>query len=76
LPVISGEKLKKLLIRLGYELVRQKGSHMQFKKMREGEEHSITVPNHDEIALGTLNDILTRVASWNSVSKEKLLKML
>jgi len=49
---------------------------MQFKKVREGEEHSITVPNHDEIALGTLNDILTRVASWNGVLKEKLLKIL
>nr|MDO8113353.1 type II toxin-antitoxin system HicA family toxin [Candidatus Sigynarchaeota archaeon] len=47
---MSGEKLKKLLIKLGYELVRQKGSHMQLKKTREGEEHVITVPKHDEIA--------------------------
>ena len=63
-------------MKLGYDLVRQKGSHMQLKKSREGEEHLITVPKHDEIAPGTLNDILSRVASWNGISKEKLIKML
>jgi predicted RNA binding protein YcfA (HicA-like mRNA interferase family) len=73
---VSGEQLKKLLLKLGYTIIRQKGSHIQLKKVKEDHEHTITVPNHDELAVGTLNDILTRVATWNGVSKEKLIKML
>ncbi|NMC05713.1 MAG: type II toxin-antitoxin system HicA family toxin [Candidatus Lokiarchaeota archaeon] len=76
LPVVSGEQVKKLLLKLGYTIVRQKDSHIQLKKAKDDQEHAITVPNHDELAVGTLNDILTRVAEWNGISKEKLIKML
>lgn len=38
--------------------------------------HSITVPEHREIATGTLNDILNQVALWNNISKEQLLEMI
>ncbi|KUG20907.1 hypothetical protein ASZ90_009352 [hydrocarbon metagenome] len=39
-------------------------------------EHTITIPLHDEIARGTLNDILGKVSQWNGISKEDLLEML
>ena len=76
LPVISGDKLIKLLIKLGYEIVRQKGSHIRLRKKTEIGEHNITVPKHREIAKGTLNDILSKVSLWNNISKEELIKML
>ena len=76
MPVVSGDKLIKLLTKLGYEIVRQKGSHVRLRKKTEIGEHNITVPKHKEIAKGTLNDILSRVTLWNNISKEELVKML
>ncbi len=76
LPVISGDKLIKLLINLGYEVVRQKGSHIRLRKKTEIGVHNITVPKHREIAKGTLNDILSKVAIWNNIPKEKLIELL
>jgi len=76
LPVISGDKLIKLLTKLGYEIIRQKGSHVRLRKKTETGEHNITVPKHREIAKGTLNDILSKVSLWNNMSKEELIKML
>ncbi len=76
MPVVSGDKLIKLLTKLGYEIVRQKGSHVRLRKKTEIGEHNITVPKHKEIAKGTLNDILSKVSLWNNISKEELVKML
>ena len=76
LPVVSGKKLLKLLKKLDYQVVRQKGSHIRLTKKGEAGEHHITIIAHKEIAKGTLNDILTKVAIWNSISKEKLIEML
>ncbi|MDN7025453.1 type II toxin-antitoxin system HicA family toxin [Methanoculleus sp. FWC-SCC1] len=39
-------------------------------------EHTITIPLHNEIARGTLNDILAKVSQWNGIPKEDLLEML
>ncbi|NQE04715.1 hypothetical protein C5S32_02480 [ANME-1 cluster archaeon GoMg1] len=75
-PVISGGQLIKALQRLGYEIVRQRGSHARLKKVTEAGVHSITVPNHSEIAKGTLSDILSRVSEMNQISKEDLIKFL
>lgn len=76
LPQISGQDLVKFLEKLGYQIVRQKGSHIRLRKVTSIGEHNITVPNHKTIAKGTLNDILTRVSLWNNINKEELIKML
>jgi len=76
LPVVSGGKLIKLLRKLRYEVVRQKGSHIRLRKITDAGEHNITVPKHSEIAKGTLNDIISKVSIWNNVSKEKLIELL
>ncbi|MBN1235590.1 MAG: type II toxin-antitoxin system HicA family toxin [Methanotrichaceae archaeon] len=61
-PVVSGEKLLKVLVRLGYEIIRQRGSHVRLRKPTAAGDHNITVPLHDELAKGTLNDILSQVS--------------
>lgn len=76
LPVASGEQLIKLLGRLGYEIIRQKGSHVRLGKSTVAGDHGITVPLHDELAKGTLNDILADVSIWNGISKDSLIEML
>ena len=76
LPQISGQDLLKFLEKLGYQIVRQKGSHIRLRKVTTTGEHNITVPNHKTLAKGTLNDILARVSLWNNISKEELIKTL
>ncbi len=76
LPVVSGKNLIKLLTRLDYEIIRQRGSHVRLRKSTTVGEHKITVPDHKEIAKGTLNDILSKVSLWNGISKDELIQML
>ena len=76
LPVISGKKLISLLTEMGYRVVRQRGSHVRLEKSTEAGMHKITIPNHDPIAKGTLNDILTKVSVWNQMPKIKLIDRL
>ena len=76
LPVTSGQKLIKLLKSIGYEIVRQRGSHIRLEKQTLVGTHKITIPNHKVIAKGTLNDIITKVSLWNQIPKSELLKML
>jgi predicted RNA binding protein YcfA (HicA-like mRNA interferase family) len=75
-PVVSGKQLLSLLRNLNYTVVRQRGSHIRLEKITEAGVHKITVPYHDPIAKGTLNDILNKMAVWNQISKEKLIDML
>ena len=76
LPVVSGKDLIKVFSRLGYHVVRQRGSHVQLKCITPAGEHTITIPLHSEIAPGTLNDILSKVAIWKGISKDELIRML
>ena len=72
---LSGEQLVRLLRKLGYRVVRQKGSHIRLTT-DEPNEHHLTVPNHDPIKLGTLNGILFDIAEHQNLTKEQLLELL
>ena len=76
LPQVSGSDVLKLLQSLGYEVVRQRGSHMRLRKATPLGEHTITVPAHRVLAKGTLSDILSKVSLWNNIPKEDLIKRL
>ncbi len=76
LPQISGRQLIRLLESLGYETLRQRGSHVRLRRISAAGEHNVTVPDHKVMAKGTLNDILTRVSVWTGLSKEELIKRL
>lgn len=72
---LSGEQLVRLLRKLGYQIVRQKGSHIRLTT-DEPTEHHLTIPNHDPIKLGTLNGILSDIAEHKQLTKEELLMLL
>ena len=74
--MVSGKQLIKLLSKIGYSTVRQKGSHVRLVNKTTVGDHKITIPLHDEIAKGTLNDILSSVSLWNGIPKEDLKKRL
>jgi len=56
LPVLSGERLVKVLERAGWTTVRQRGSHVRMK--HPDRRVSLTVPLHRELKRGTLSGIL------------------
>ncbi len=72
LPQVSGSDLVKLLQSLGYEVIRQRGSHIRLKKITALGEHAITIPAHKVITKGTLGDIISRVSLWNNIPREEL----
>ncbi|MGB4401210.1 MAG: type II toxin-antitoxin system HicA family toxin [Daejeonella sp.] len=70
---ISGRDLVKLLSKFGYEISRQKGSHIRMTRKTEKGSHHITVPDHNPLKLGTLSGIIADVALQLGVSKEEIL---
>jgi predicted RNA binding protein YcfA (HicA-like mRNA interferase family) len=59
-PIVSGMECIKALGKIGYVVVRQKGSHMRLKE-KNGKLPPITVLDHKEIRLGLLRKILNDV---------------
>ena len=56
LPVLSGIEIVRIFKSFGWEMVRQVGSHMIMVK--EGEIVTLSVPNHREVAKGTLRSLI------------------
>ncbi|MBK6430545.1 type II toxin-antitoxin system HicA family toxin [Candidatus Amarolinea dominans] len=54
LPVVSGREAVRTLERLGFVVVRQRGSHLVLRRGASG----CVVPNHRELKTGTLTGIL------------------
>lgn len=57
LPVVSSRQLVKVLGKLGYEFDRQRGSHIILRHS-EPPHRRLVVPDHAEIAKGTLRALL------------------
>ncbi len=55
---VSGEQVIGALERMGFERIRQRGSHVIMKKRTPDLEVGCVVPLHNEIAIGTLRGIL------------------
>jgi predicted RNA binding protein YcfA (HicA-like mRNA interferase family) len=68
LPVVSGKELIKALERDGFQIVRQKGSHVSLNK---GEFRTV-VPLHSDLSKGTLLGILKQCG----LTKENLIELL
>ncbi len=58
LPLLSGREVVKIFERLGWEVARQRGSHIILVK--EGHIATLSVPDHREVARGTLRALIAR----------------
>nr|WP_263970393.1 type II toxin-antitoxin system HicA family toxin [Pseudanabaena sp. PCC 6802] len=58
MPRISSREAIRVLERLGFEQVRQTGSHIVMKKKTAEGEIGCVIPVHRELKVGTLNGIL------------------
>jgi len=57
----SYQQVIKVLGRLGFQIIRQHGSHIILKGYCKGARRTVVVPRHSEIAIGTLRGILFQV---------------
>jgi predicted RNA binding protein YcfA (HicA-like mRNA interferase family) len=56
LPKLSGREVVKAFVSLGWEQVRQTGSHIIL--VREGHRATLSVPDHKEVAKGTMRSLI------------------
>lgn len=71
LPIISGLEVIKALNKIGYKIDHQTGSHIILRQ--EAYPHRrLTVPNHKELAKGTLRAIIRQAG----LTVEEFIKLL
>ncbi|MBI4657824.1 MAG: type II toxin-antitoxin system HicA family toxin [Verrucomicrobia bacterium] len=56
LRVLSGRKAVRVFGKLGWQVARQRGSHIILVK--EGENVTLSIPDHKEVAKGTLRSLI------------------
>lgn len=71
LPRISGRDAIRALAKIGYEVVRQKGSHVRLRHPRN-ERPPLTIPAHKELKAGTLSGIIRQAG----LSPDELIELL
>jgi predicted RNA binding protein YcfA (HicA-like mRNA interferase family) len=57
-PVLRPKELIKIFVKLGWKVVRQRGSHIILTQ--DGHIATLSVPNHYEVARGTLRSLIAR----------------
>jgi predicted RNA binding protein YcfA (HicA-like mRNA interferase family) len=58
IPVLRPSEVIKTLEKFGWTVVRQRGSHVILTKA--GHIATLSVPNHDEVARGTLRGLISK----------------
>ena len=69
---VPGREAIRVLERLGFEQVRQPGSHVVLKKQTSEGEIGCVVPPHVELAIGTLRGVLKQAR----ITPEEFMKNL
>ncbi len=57
LPRVSGREVVRAFVRIGYEVDRQRGSHVVLRHC-DPPHRRLVVPNHREVAKGTLRKLV------------------
>jgi predicted RNA binding protein YcfA (HicA-like mRNA interferase family) len=72
---VSADRVIRALERLGYGVIRQEGSHVRLR--HEGPPvHTITVPLHNPLKIGTFHGILSEVAQTRSITVGSIVELL
>lgn len=72
LPHLSGKEVIQALAKIGFQPVRQKGSHIILARKNEQEKKVVVVPNHKEIDIGTPLEIIRQ----SGLKREEFLALL
>ena len=71
LPILSGHDVIKILSRQGFNVARQKESHIILIMESASGKKSVVVPNHKEIDKGTLLEIIRQ----SGMTKEEFINL-
>ena len=70
---ISGKDCLKILCnKFGFQIIRQKGSHVLIKKETSNERIGTVIPMHNELKIGTLKAILEQA----KISEEEFMQQI
>ena len=58
LPRISGQQAIRAFARVGYEVIRQRGSHIRLRHPTDPSRLPVTIPNHRELKQGLLRRLI------------------
>lgn len=72
LPLVSGRRVIKALTKAGFLVAGRKGSHVRLKKKVDDRVFVVIVPDHAELARGTLKSILRQA----NMTREEFLRIL
>lgn len=72
---LSWREVVRALRKFGYVVVRQDGSHIRLTTQQNGEDH-LTVPAHDPVRIGTLDQIVAKAAAHFGMSKADMMNRL
>ncbi len=72
---LNGTELVKRLERYGYLFHHQTGSHIIVRTQENGE-HTLSIPQHKPLKIGTLNSILSDVADHLNLDKQVVTERL
>ena len=74
IPIISARKAIKVFKKIGYKIVRQKGSHIRMRNEKNPQLHMpLTIPNHITLKPGLLRKLI-RQAGLSVEGFNELLK--
>lgn len=72
LPRLSGNEVIKILSKIGFQAVRQRGSHVFMRRENNEGKKTTVVPIHKEIDRGTLLEIIRQAG----LKKEEFLELI
>ncbi|MBI1812742.1 type II toxin-antitoxin system HicA family toxin [Candidatus Peregrinibacteria bacterium] len=72
LPIVSGREAVSCFERLGYRVVRQRGSHIRLHHPDGGRRKPLTIPDHHALGKGLLRKLLRDA----DISIERFLQLL
>lgn len=72
LPVISGNKAVKCFEKIGYQVIRQKGSHIRMRHKSNKNKQPLTIPVHKTLGKGLIRKLLRDA----ELTTEEFLKLL
>ena len=67
-PILTPKQITSALEKIGFIFVKQRGSHMKYQKGQ----YTVIIPNHSEVAKGTLKSILNMA----NIELDEFLKLL
>jgi len=58
LPVISGNQAIKCFENIGYQVIRQRGSHVRMRHKSDSSKQPLTIPRHKTLGKGLIRKLL------------------